>query len=401
MRRCRLLARLLTGLILALPASGVRAEDVPPVPAIPKSEQIATQRLLASESWPRRAVAALRMERYHDENSTAVLTDLLADRHRQVRAFAVRTLGRRRVAADPTWFATEHDPRILRCALRHRYGLDAARLGRGIQVLARGSNDDRMLAAELAAASGDPALQEQAKEIIKKLVLRMSRVESGVLSPRLAVLTGTGDLRKRQRWRRWAMRDGRDFELRSGIAIPETGTLPPSLIAQLDPDRFAHLEEYLGDLGTRKIDLAVCLDCTASMSGELAAAQGDIDDLILFINDVAASLRFGLVAYRDRQDRFETKGWDLTDDLASTRKGLWSLQAEGGGDSPEAVYPALKDWAASASNSRNRAPSGGSSRMPSRPRASRSSTSPRSPRPAAARACPSPMTTSSFPKSPG
>ncbi|MHC5114363.1 MAG: HEAT repeat domain-containing protein, partial [Planctomycetota bacterium] len=306
------ITRLLAALVLGF-ATVARAADVP------KAEQVAMQRLLAAEAWPLRAVAALRLERYDDATSAAVLTDLLGDAEWQVRAFAVRSLGRRRVPASPTWFVDEHDPRVLRCALRHRYELNPARLARGVETLAKRGNDDRMLAAELAAASGDERLAAEAREIIKKLILRMSRAEAGALSPRLAVLTGTGDLRKRQYWRRWAMRDARDFELQSGIAIPEHGSPPPSLIAQLPPERFAALAEYLDDLGTRRIDLVVCLDCTASMSGELTAAQAGIDDLILFVNDVAGTLRFGLVAYRDRRDEFETKGWDLTADLAATR----------------------------------------------------------------------------------
>ncbi|MCP3904255.1 MAG: hypothetical protein GY715_11540 [Planctomycetes bacterium] len=319
------------------------ADDAPSGPEIPKAEQIAMQRLLTAESWPRRAVAALRLEGRSDEASAAVLTTMLDDPAWQVRAFAVRSLGRRRVPAGAGWFDDEQDPRVLRCALRHRYVVDVERLGRGIRHLAKSRNaDERLLAAELAAATGDETLAAEAREIIRTIVLRMSRAESGALSPRLAVLTGAGDLRKRQRWRRWVMRYGRDFELHAGISIPAAGSASPSLITQLDADRFAALEEYLGGLGTRDIDLVVCLDCTASMSGELAAAQGGIDDLVLFINDVARSLRFGLVAYRDRRDEFETKGWDLTDDLAATRRGLWSLSAEGGGDSREAVYPALK-----------------------------------------------------------
>ncbi|MHC4948223.1 MAG: vWA domain-containing protein, partial [Planctomycetota bacterium] len=130
----------------------------------------------------------------------------------------------------------------------------------------------------------------------------------------------------------------------------DQGLPPPSALARLDAEAFSDLEQYIEKLATRRLDLAICLDCTASMWGELAAAQGGIDDLMLFLRDVVGRVRIGLVAYRDRRDDFETKGWSFTDDVAEARGRLWQLTAEGGGDSPEAVFPALRmalaqlDW---------------------------------------------------------
>jgi Mg-chelatase subunit ChlD len=53
-------------------------------------------------------------------------------------------------------------------------------------------------------------------------------------------------------------------------------------------------------------------------------------------------VRVGLVAYRDERDEFETKAWEFNSDIAKVRQQLWSLSADGGGDAPEAVYPAMK-----------------------------------------------------------
>ena len=78
------------------------------------------------------------------------------------------------------------------------------------------------------------------------------------------------------------------------------------------------------------------------MWAELADAQGGIDDLMLFAGDVVDTLRVALVGYRDQRDEFETKVWDFTPDIALARRRLWSLTAGGGGDRPEAVYPALR-----------------------------------------------------------
>src|SRR5262245_30815005 len=50
------------------------------------------QHLLEDSAWPRRAIAALRLERYRCEESRSVLVALLGDNAWQVRAFAVRAL---------------------------------------------------------------------------------------------------------------------------------------------------------------------------------------------------------------------------------------------------------------------------------------------------------------------
>ena len=63
---------------------------------------------------------------------------------------------------------------------------------------------------------------------------------------------------------------------------------------------------------------------------------------MVFAGDVVHTLRVGMVAYRDRRDEFETKGWDFTTEIDVVRAHLWSLGAAGGGDKPEAVYKALK-----------------------------------------------------------
>ncbi|MCH8164425.1 MAG: hypothetical protein IH889_02340 [Planctomycetes bacterium] len=311
----------------------------------PQIEKQTIDRLLDGESWPRRAIAAMRLERYACLESRHILQTLLTDEAWQVRAFAVRTLGRRRVPATEVSFATEHEPRVLRTALRHRYPLDAERLGRGIRYLARArSLQDKMLAVELAIASGDEELSAFAKETVKKIILRMTRIDAGLLSPRLAVVTGQPNMRRRYRWQKWLRKTGRRFALRPAHSIPESPHTPiePGLFVTLEPNDFAALESYIESLSSRSLDLAICLDCTASMWSELAEAQGGIDDLMVFVGDVVQTLRVALIAYRDRRDEFETRAWDFTSDITLARQRLWSLTAGGGGDRPEAVYPAMQ-----------------------------------------------------------
>src|SRR5690606_22905484 len=89
-------------------------------------------RMIAGDSWVRRAVIALRLERYRCDQSQQKLVDLLRDRAWQVRVFAVRALARRGVKATPEWFANEEEPRVIRTALRCGYAIDHDRLQRGI-----------------------------------------------------------------------------------------------------------------------------------------------------------------------------------------------------------------------------------------------------------------------------
>ncbi|UCD76214.1 MAG: hypothetical protein JSV91_04685, partial [Phycisphaerales bacterium] len=328
----------------AAPEEEPAAPRRPVLDNAPRAEQQTLSSLLTAEAWPRRAIAAICLERYGCDRSGEILRTLMKDRDWQVRAFAVRSLAMRRISADEGWFADEHEPRVLRTALRCRYPVEAERLSRGARYLARSDNlEEKMLAVEIGAASGDEELIELAKETARKIILRMDRTEAGALSPRLAAITDTYDRRKRQSWQKWMRQQGSRFAVRPGYFVPEGDVpQPPSLFAALPSERFAALQDYINTLGDRDIDLAICLDCTASMSGELAAAQGGIDDMMLFVGDMVASLRVALVAYRDRGDDFETKAGDFTTNIAEARRRLWQLLADGGGDTPEAVYPALR-----------------------------------------------------------
>ena len=299
--------------------------------------------LLKSSSWPRRAIAAARLDRFDDDEARTILTNLLNDPQWQVRCFAIRSLGRMGAAIDEKYIAGENNPRVLRTLLRHRYSADIDRLRAGIAALAK-SNDlaDKVMAAELAAASGDNKLEELAKETARTIILRMKRTDAG-LSPRLAALTNVENPHRTYLWQQWLMKKGRSFEVNGVFAVDENRTpVEPGAIALLEPETFSDLEQYITQLGERDLDLAIVLDCTASMFGELAQAQGEIDSMMLFIGDIVRSLRVGIVAYRDRRDEFETKGWDFTSDIDEASRRLWTLSADGGGDGPELVYEALK-----------------------------------------------------------
>jgi len=301
--------------------------------------------LLKSEAWPRRALAAIRLERFDCGDTQRMLVNLLRDESWQVRTFAVRSLGRRGIVQDDDsdWFSEESEPRVVRALLRNRYVIAPERLSRGVRTLSR-SNDleELMLAVELALPSGDAELVALAEVLLRKVVLRMGRTDAGALSPRLAAVTGQADMRRHVLWQQWLRRAGKLDSLHAAYAVPEGRVrLPRSMLAAMDGERFSALERYIGELAPRRVDLALVLDTTASMWSEITEAQGSMDDLMLFAGDVVRELRVGLVVYRDRRDEFEAKFWDFTSSIPEARQRLWNLTADGGGDYRESVNKGL------------------------------------------------------------
>jgi Mg-chelatase subunit ChlD len=94
-----------------------------------------------------------------------------------------------------------------------------------------------------------------------------------------------------------------------------------------------------------KVEVVFALDTTGSMGGLIAAAKEKIWSIAttLASGDPAPEIRMGLVAYRDRGDRYVTKVIPLSNDLDSIYAALMAFQAEGGGDGPESVNQALQD----------------------------------------------------------
>ncbi len=93
----------------------------------------------------------------------------------------------------------------------------------------------------------------------------------------------------------------------------------------------------------RQVDVCFVLDTTGSMSATINTAK----EKIWFIaNEIARSntrpaLRLCLVAYRDREDDYVTQLTPLSSNIDAIAKQLKELEADGGGDAPEAVHQAL------------------------------------------------------------
>lgn len=97
--------------------------------------------------------------------------------------------------------------------------------------------------------------------------------------------------------------------------------------------------------GSVPLDAHFVLDATGSMGDEIARLRDNMTSVANQIAELpsAPDVRFGMTVYRDEGDLFVTRTFDLTDDLDSFLAALADVQADGGGDYPEALDEALAD----------------------------------------------------------
>ena len=95
----------------------------------------------------------------------------------------------------------------------------------------------------------------------------------------------------------------------------------------------------------KTVEVCFVLDTTGSMGGLIDGAKKKIWTIAngIVAADKGAKVKFALVPYRDRNDEYVTKIFDLTDDLDKVFSDLQSFNANGGGDGPESVNQALDD----------------------------------------------------------
>ncbi len=101
----------------------------------------------------------------------------------------------------------------------------------------------------------------------------------------------------------------------------------------------------------RRLDLALVIDTTGSMSDELEYLKVEIDSIAKTIYQMFPGVdqRYALVVYRDDGDQYVTRSFDFTGSLEEFRVTLSEQSATGGGDYPEAMHLALEsagslDW---------------------------------------------------------
>jgi len=91
------------------------------------------------------------------------------------------------------------------------------------------------------------------------------------------------------------------------------------------------------------VEVAFVLDTTGSMGPLIEVAKRKIWSIATAILDTSpdATIRMGLVAYRDIGDDYVTQTFELTTDIQDLYANLLELRAKGGGDWAESVNEAL------------------------------------------------------------
>ena len=91
------------------------------------------------------------------------------------------------------------------------------------------------------------------------------------------------------------------------------------------------------------LDILFLLDATGSMADEIDQIKDTLLSISSRISDLPSQpdLRFGMVAYRDREDEFVTRVYDFEPDATRFVDTIRGVVAYGGGDYPESLNEAL------------------------------------------------------------
>ncbi len=98
-----------------------------------------------------------------------------------------------------------------------------------------------------------------------------------------------------------------------------------------------------GGFTVRNLDLMLMVDTTGSMGDELKYLQKELEDVIERVAQAgeALSIHISVNFYRDVGDEYLIRDFDFTADISAAVRNLKKQDAQGGGDTPEAVHHAL------------------------------------------------------------
>ena len=93
------------------------------------------------------------------------------------------------------------------------------------------------------------------------------------------------------------------------------------------------------------LDIVFLLDSTGSMADEINRIKDTLLSIAQQVSDLPSQpdLRFGMVSYRDREDNYITRIYDLEADVRRFSRSIRNVQADGGGDYPESLNQALHE----------------------------------------------------------
>ena len=138
---------------------------------------------------------------------------------------------------------------------------------------------------------------------------------------------------------------GFEAERGLGVAVRKGGT---QARATLRRGQSSALQVRLGTTSVAqrpRLDLVFMIDATGSMGDEIGKLKSSMRAMSAQIAQLPGQpdICYGLVAYRDRGDAFLTRTHDFTNDLGAFQNLLERVQAQGGGDTPEALNEALHE----------------------------------------------------------
>ena len=97
--------------------------------------------------------------------------------------------------------------------------------------------------------------------------------------------------------------------------------------------------------GKVKLDVQFLVDATGSMGDEIAQLRENMVSIAQRVHGLGAApdVRYALTVYRDHGDEYVTRTFDFTGDVEGFARQLRTVEAAGGGDTPEDVSEGLHD----------------------------------------------------------
>ena len=118
----------------------------------------------------------------------------------------------------------------------------------------------------------------------------------------------------------------------------------PTALDQIDPDDASWRQDLeLGRVNLEQFQAVFVVDATGSMGDVLDWLKRDIGKMMTAIQTISKQSEIGVTFYRDTGDAFVVKHLPMTNRLSQIMPDMNAMNADGGGDIPEAVFDGLDD----------------------------------------------------------